>query len=270
MERRLLGRCGFEVPVVGMGTWKTFNVRGNKDERHAADIVTHALDHGCNFFDSSPMYGEAERVLGAALDGQRDRALVATKIWTPSADEGRRQAEYALGLYDNLVDLYQVHNLVNWRAQLDLLEHLKADGRIRAIGATHYQAAAFDELIEVMKTGRIDAIQIPYNPRQREVERTVLPLASDLGLGVIVMRPFGEGALVRRTPSASDLERLAGFGVHTWAQALLKFVLSDRRCHAAIPATFDLHHLDDNIAAASEPWFGPNERDYVAGLALAS
>jgi aryl-alcohol dehydrogenase-like predicted oxidoreductase len=252
-----------------MGTWKTFNVRSASEEAHAASIVAHALDHGCNFFDSSPMYGEAERVLGAALEGRRGGALIATKIWTPSAEEGRKQAEYALGLYDNLVDLYQVHNLVNWRAQLDLLEQLKAEGRVRAIGATHYQAAAFDELIEVMKTGRIDAIQVPYNPKQREVERTILPLAADLGLGVIVMRPFGEGALVRRSPGPADLQPLAAFGVQTWAQALLKFVLSDPRCHAAIPATFDLRHLDDNIAAASAPWFGRDERDYVARLALA-
>ena len=96
MERRALGRCGFDVPVVGMGTWKTFDVRGARDEAHAATIVGRAVDQGSNFFDSSPMYGESERVLGAALDGKRARALVATKIWTTSALEGKRQAEYAL------------------------------------------------------------------------------------------------------------------------------------------------------------------------------
>src|SRR4051812_36404459 len=127
---------------------------------------------------------------------------------------------------------------------------------VRAIGATHYQSAAFGELIDVMKSGRISAIQIPYNPRQREVEREVLPLAHDLGLGVIVMRPFGEGSLVRRSPSELELRPLNAFGVRTWPQALLKWVLSDERCHAAIPATFDVHHLDDNIAAGSGPWLG--------------
>jgi aryl-alcohol dehydrogenase-like predicted oxidoreductase len=266
MKRRALGNCGFDVPVVGMGTWKTFNVSGARDEAHAAAIVQRAIDGGSNFFDSSPMYGEAERVLGASLQDKRDRALVATKIWTPSKSEGRRQAEAVLRWFGS-VDLYQVHNLVNWREQLDLLEELKSRGLVRAIGATHYQPVAFPELVEVMKTGRISAIQIPYNPRQREVEREVLPLAHDLGLGVIVMRPFGEGSLVRRSPSESELRPLNAFGIRTWPQALLKWVLSDSRCHVAIPATFDVHHLDDNIAAGNEPWFGAAEREYVASLA---
>jgi len=267
MERRVLGNCGFDVPVVGMGTWKTFDVIDPRDEAHAAAIVGRAIDGGANFFDSSPMYGEAERVLGKALDGRRDRALIATKIWTPSPTEGRQQAEAALGWFGNHVDLYQVHNLVNWREQLDLLDELKSRGRVRALGATHYHSSAFDALIDVMKSGGITAIQIPYNPQQREVERAVLPLAQDLGLGVVVMRPFGEGSLLRRAPNESDLRPLNAFGVRTWPQALLKWVLSDRRCHVAIPATFNLDHLEDNIAAGSGPWFGEDERKYVSSLA---
>ena len=261
----MLGQCGFDVPVVGMGTWKTFDV-GPDDEGGARAIVTQAIDGGANFFDSSPMYGRAESVLGRALEGRRGQALVATKIWTPSASEGRQQAEAALRYYGGVVDLYQVHNLVNWRAQLDLLDELKARGAVRAIGATHHRAAAFDELIDVMQTGRIAAIQIPYNPRQREVEQRVLPLAAELGLGVVVMRPFAEGSLVQRSPDAAALRPLEAFGVRTWAQALLKWVLSDRRCHVAIPATLDERHLADNIAAGSPPWFGAEERDYIASL----
>ncbi|HEX6163587.1 MAG TPA: aldo/keto reductase [Vicinamibacterales bacterium] len=265
MERRPLGHCGFDVPVVGMGTWKTFDI-GCDDEGYAQAIVAQAIDGGANFFDSSPMYGRAEGVLGRALEGRRDRAIVATKIWTPSAAEGRKQAEAALRYYDGVVDLYQVHNLVNWRAQLDLLDELKAHGAVRAIGATHYQSTAFDELMDVMRTGRIAAIQIPYNPRQREVERRVLPLAQDLGLGVIVMRPFAEGSLVQRSPDAAALRPLEAFGVRTWPQALLKWALSDRRCHVAIPATLNERHLADNIAAGSGPWFGPEERGYISSL----
>jgi aryl-alcohol dehydrogenase-like predicted oxidoreductase len=266
MERRAFGQCGFDVPVVGMGTWKTFDI-GPNDEGYAAAIVAQAIEGGSNFFDSSPMYGSAEGVLGRALERQRDRAIVATKIWTRSASEGRKQAEAALRYYGGVVDLYQVHNLVNWRAQLDLLEELKARGAVRAIGATHYQWPAFGELEDVMHSGRIAAIQIPYNPRQREVERRILPLAHDLGLGVVVMRPFGEGSLVQRSPDAAALRPLEAFGVRTWPQALLKWVLSDRRCHVTIPATLNRQHLADNIAAGSEPWFGADERDYVATLA---
>jgi aryl-alcohol dehydrogenase-like predicted oxidoreductase len=255
------------VPVVGMGTWKTFDVRGARNEAHARQVVDAALDDGTSFFDSSPMYGEAERVLGASLRPSRARALVATKIWTSSADEGRRQARRALGFFGGRVDLYQVHNLLNWHTHLDTLEALKDDGSIAAIGATHYSPSAFRELETVMKTGRISAIQIPYNPRERDVEQRILPLAADLGLGVVVMRPFGEGTLVRRTPTPGELAPLAPFGVTTWPQALLKWVLSDPRCHVAIPASFDLGHVRDNARAGEPPWLSEEARAHVAQLA---
>ncbi len=267
MEQRTLGKSGLHVPVVGMGTWRTFDVRGAAAERGIRTVVDAAIDAGISLFDSSPMYGAAERVLGAALHGRRDQVLVATKIWTPSADEGREQAERALGFYDGWVDLYQIHNLVNWRAQLALLEQLRDQGRVRAIGATHYQASAFGELRQVMQTGRITAIQIPYNPLEREVERVILPLAEELGLGVVVMRPFGEGDLLRRPPPDAALEPLRPFGVSTWTQALLKWGLSDRRCHIAIPATANPDHARANAAVGEPPWFGPEERTLVSRLA---
>jgi len=118
-----------------------------------------------------------------------------------------------------------------------------------------------------MKTGRIEAVQIPYNPREREVEREILPLAEELGLGVVVMRPLGGGGLVRGSPPESDLEPLRPFGVTTWPQALLKWVLSDRRCHVAIPATSKKGRTRQNAAAGDPPWFGAEERDLVARLA---
>jgi aryl-alcohol dehydrogenase-like predicted oxidoreductase len=119
-----------------------------------------------------------------------------------------------------------------------------------------------------MQTGRVTAIQIPYNPLERDVERDILPLAADLGLGVVVMRPFAEGALLRRPPSVRDLEPLRAFGVTTWAQALLKWILSDPRCHVTIPATSSPDRMKENAAAGNPPWFGPDERALVAGLAL--
>jgi len=166
-----------------------------------------------------------------------------------------------------LVDLYQVHNLVAWPDQLALLERLKEEGKVRAVGATHYSPSAFGELADVMKTGRIVAIQIPYNPHERDVERAILPLAEDLGLGVVVMRPLGGGGLVRRLPSERQLRPLEPFGVTTWPQALLKWVLSDRRCHVAIPATSKKGRTRENAAAGDPPWFGPEERALVARLA---
>jgi aryl-alcohol dehydrogenase-like predicted oxidoreductase len=268
MERRVLGKSGLEVPVVGMGTWQTFDVRGAAEEHARRTVVDAALDAGADLFDSSPMYGEAERVLGLALEGRRDRAIVATKVWTPSREEGRRQAERALDYFGGWVDLYQVHNLIATREQLALLEEMREAGRVRAIGATHYSASAFGDLAALMRSGRIDAVQVPYNPRQREAERDILPLASELGLGVVIMRPFAEGELLRRAPSADRLVPLEPFGVTTWPQALLKWILSDPRCHVAIPATSSPERMRENAAAGEAPWFGPEEREYVALLAF--
>ena len=118
-----------------------------------------------------------------------------------------------------------------------------------------------------METGRVGFIQVPYNPREREVEREILPLAAERGIGVVVMRPFAEGGLVRRTPSTGELEPLRPFGVTTWAQALIKWVLSDVRCHVTIPATSKPARMRENAAAGAPPWFGPQERQYVSRLA---
>ena len=260
METREL--AGEALPVVGMGTWQTLDVRGAAEaDRHA--VIETALDAGVRVFDSSPMYGEAERVLAAGLGARRDEAYVATKVWTPDPAEGERQAAYALSLYGR-VDLYQVHNLVNTPAQLALLERLRDEGRVRHIGATHYSAGAFGELAQVMRSGRIDAIQIPYNPHEREVEAEILPLAAELGLGVLVMRPLGGGALARRRPPPEALREL---GVQTWAQALLKWVLSDPRCTVAIPATSRPERAAENAAAGSPPWLDAEQRALVARLA---
>ena len=264
MERRGLGAAGLQVPVVGMGTWQTLDVRGADAEAGAGAVVRAALDAGVTVMDSSPMYGESERVLAEGLGDRRDEAYVATKIWTPDAGEGRRQAERALAWYGGRLDLYQVHNLVNTSAQLAMLERLRDEGRVRALGATHYSSRAFGELAVLMRSGRIDAIQITYNPHEREVEAEILPLAAELGLGVLVMRPLGGGALVRRQPPADALREL---GVQTWAQALLKWVLSDPRCTVAIPATSRPERAAENAAAGSPPWFGPDERATVARLA---
>src|SRR5689334_22617650 len=251
MEKRDLGRGGPSVPVVGMGTWQTLDTRGERDK-----VVHAALDAGATFLDTSPMYGEAQRVLAHGLQNRRDEAFVADKLWTPDDEEARRQAERALSWYGR-VDLYQVHNLVGWRARLDLLERLKAEGKVQVIGATHYSAGAFDELAQVMRTGRIGAIQIPYNPRQREVERKLLPLAEELGIGVVVMRPFGEGALVRSSPPQSELDAL---GVRSWSEALLKWVLSDPRITVAIPASSKPERVRANAAAGDGPWLDEDQR----------
>jgi aryl-alcohol dehydrogenase-like predicted oxidoreductase len=269
MLLRPFGNTSLTVPVIGMGTWRTFDVRGAADEEVRARIVDAALEQGSTLFDTSPMYREAERVLAGALTGRRDRAIVATKVWTESLDEGRRQIDRALEWYGGYVDIYQIHNLVAWRKHLPVLEALRDEGRIGIIGATHYRHEAYPELRTVMETGRIQQIQIPYNARDQVAAREILPLAADLGLGVLVMRPLGEGALVRTSPPAARLEPLSRCGITTWAQALLKWIVSDPRVHCAIPATSRIERVRENAAAGDEPLLDPDTRAYIASLAAA-
>jgi diketogulonate reductase-like aldo/keto reductase len=262
MERRRLGKNGPELPVVGLGSWLTLDV-GEEGQGLVDAVVRAAFDEGVRLVDSSPMYGRAQRVLGRALDQLRDEAFVATKIWTPSVDDGRAQFDAQLEFFGGRVELEQIHNLVSWEAHLDWLEKERDAGRIGQLGATHYSPSAFDELERVMRSGRIEGIQIPYNPHEREVEARILPLAQELGLGVIVMRPLGEGDLM----PGPDRQALEPLGVETWAQALLKWSLSDPRVTAVIPATAKPEHARENARAGSPPWFGPEERKLVETLA---
>ena len=266
MEQRALGRSGIDVPVVGMGTWQTLDVGGASGEARAGRLVDAALSAGARLIDTSPMYGRAEAVLARALADRRDQALVATKVWTPSAAEGRRQIEQALAWYGGRIDVYQVHNLVAWREHLPVLEALRAEGKVGVVGATHYSHGAFRELLRVMETGRVAQVQVPYNAADREVEREILPAAAERGIGVIAMRPFGEGALVRRSPAPEALRPLARFGVRTWPQALLKWILSDRRVHCAIPATRHPERMAENAAAGDPPWLDEGARRLVEEL----
>jgi aryl-alcohol dehydrogenase-like predicted oxidoreductase len=267
MESRSFGRDGPRLPVIGLGTWKTLDVRGERDEASRRELINAALEVGARVFDSSPMYGESERVLATALRGKLADAFVATKVWTPSATDARAQIENALDLYEGRVDLYQIHNLVSWHEHLPVLEELHQRGQVGLIGATHYSRASFGELARVMQSGRIQAIQVPYNPLQREVERDILPLAESLGLGVLIMRPLGQAELVGNPPPMEELRPLERFGIRNWAQALLKWALSDRRVHVAIPATSRREHLVENAAAGEPPWLDDEARERVVNLA---
>ena len=266
METRVLGRSGLSVPVIGMGTWRTFDVSWPDTGGRCRTIVSAALAGGARLFDSSPMYGRAERVLSRCLEGRREEALVATKVWTPSGREGREQIARALDWYRGRVDVYQVHNLVSWPEHLPYLEELRARGQVGVVGATHYSHGAFPELLRVMATGRIAQIQIPYNAQDRAVEADVLPAAAEQGIGVIVMQPLGVGALAQRAPPPEALKPLERFGIRTWAQALLKWILSDARVHCAIPATSSVTHMQENAAAGDPPWYDADARQYVTEL----
>lgn len=267
METRALGTSDLRVPAVGMGTWSTFDVRGDAEVAVRSAVVDAALAAGTTLFDTSPMYARSPGVLATVLEGRRDRVLIADKVWTPSASAGREQMRTALARF-GCVDIYQIHNLVAWEEQLPQLEALRADGTAKVIGATHYAHSAFPELMRAMRTGRIQMIQIPYSVADRVVQDDVLPLAQDLGLGVLVMQPLGTGKLTRKPPAAEDLARLDAFGVTTWAQALLKWILSDTRVHCVIPATSKPERATENAHAGNPPWFDAETREYVQRIAL--
>src|ERR1700751_3088120 len=265
LENRSLGRGRASVPGVGLGTGRRLEAAAPAGRPRGLNQA--AIAAGIRLIDTSPMYGAAERLLSDALDGRRGQVLIADKVWTPWAEEGAAQLSRAVDCYGGRIDLMQIHNLVAWQTHLPMLEAARDRGLVSLIGATHYSPAAFGELAEVMNTGRIDTIQVPYNPAHREVERTILPLADDLGLGVLLMRPLGEGQLMRRPPSPAQLAPLRPFGVTTWSQALIKWGLSDPRVHVSLAAPAQPGRLAENAAAGSPPWFGSDERAYVLRLA---
>jgi diketogulonate reductase-like aldo/keto reductase len=251
-------------PVVGLGTSRTFDA----DTGCARRVVNAALDAGAAVVDSSPMYGSAESSLGSALRERRSEATVATKIWAADVDEGRAQYDAQRRLFGR-VEVQQVHNLVSWDEHLAWLEDEKSDGRVDHLGVTHWSSGSFGELERALRTGRFDVVQLPLSPAERESEARLLPLAAELGIAVIVMSPLGgTGApLLRPGPTAAELEPLRAFAVETWAQALVKWVLSDPRVDVVIPATRRPERVRENALAGSPPWFGPDEREYVARLA---
>ena len=266
MEIREFGKSGLLVPAVGMGTWRTFDVCAEAAIANARSVVDTAIEAGAAFFDSSPMYGEAERVLSLALRGRRDAVQIATKVWAGKASHGLAQARRSLSFFGDRIELYQIHNLLNWKEHLGIIERLKDGGKILAVGATHYSSNSFLELRRIMESGRIAAVQIPYNVEQREVERDILPLAADLGLGVVVMRPFGTGDFAPFAPGreadASKTVRCNDVGP---GPSQMDFERSPLPCRD--PGHIEYRTYERERGGGQPPWFEDEERQYVLQLA---
>ncbi len=260
MEARRLG------PVVGLGTWNTFDT----DAVLAREVVDAAFDTGTRLFDTSPMYRGAEGALGAALEDRRDEAIVATKIWATSIEEAHEQFARQLGWYGGRVDVQQIHNLVSWREHVEWLRAEQDAGRIGKLGVTHYQSPAFPALADALRTNWFQVLQVPYNPWERACEEELLPLAAELGVAVIAMRPLGgSGDDRRRTVELSDAER-AELGVESWPQALLQWTLADERIDSVIPATSKPERARSNAATGELPRFTDEQRALVERVAGAA
>lgn len=262
MELRRLGRAGPDLPVVGLGTWRVFDLAPGH-EAVAAAVVDAALGAGVRAIDSSPMYGRAEEVVGGAIAARRADAYVATKVWAATVDDGRVQFRRQLAWFAGRVDLLQVHNVVGWEAHLEWMESERDAGRIGTLGVTHYLPSAFGEIERAMRTGRIGAIQVPVNPVEGPRAERLLELAATLGIGVLAMRPFGQGGLLR----APFPDALADAGLSGWPEALLRWTLADPRVTVALPATESAAHARANAAAGSAPPLEPALRTLIGRLA---
>lgn len=250
---RPIPSSGERLPVIGLGTWQTFDVGTDPAARAPLREVLSLLGGaGARVVDSSPMYGSSESVLGdlVAELGIRDRLFLATKIWTRGREDGIRQMEQSLRrMRVERMDLMQVHNLADVETHAHALEEWKQAGRVRYIGITHYSASAYGRVEAELLRGTWDFLQINYSLAEREAERRLLPLALEKGIAVIANRPFGEGGMFRRVRGQPLPGWAAEIGVASWAQYFLKWILGHPAITCAIPGTSRPEHMRDNLGA---------------------
>lgn len=244
---------GEAMPVVGLGTWITFNVGLDPVGRDAcAEVMRAFFAAGGRMVDSSPMYGSSEAVIGYGLDriGGAPGLFAATKVWTTGREAGPPQIAESRRLWQvPQFDLVQVHNLVSWEEHLDTLQAMKSVGRLRYVGITTSHGRRHDDIERIMRSRPIDFIQVTYNPVDREVEERILPMAQERGIGVIVNRPFRGGPLARQLEDEPVPAWAGDIGCTSWPQLILKFIVSHPAVTCAIPATTRVDHVEENMVA---------------------
>jgi diketogulonate reductase-like aldo/keto reductase len=252
---RPIPSTGEVIPAIGLGTWITFNVGSDPVLRNeCAAVIAAFLEGGGRMIDSSPMYGSSQPTIGYSLKKLRSSQPLfsAEKVWTSSANSGPDQIEQSRVHWGvPRFDLIQVHNLVSWKEHLKTLLAMKAAGTVRYVGITTSEGRRHDLVEEIMRTQPIDFVQVTYNVLDREVEARILPLAQDRGIGVIVNRPFREGHLIRQLARQSLPQWTSETGASTWAQYILRFIVSHPAVTCAIPATTRVDHVRENLEAAT-------------------
>jgi diketogulonate reductase-like aldo/keto reductase len=261
-----------KLPVIGMGTWRTFNVGTDPKLLDArTEVVKTFFELGGGLIDSSPMYGSAPDVMGYALQqlGIPDSLFSAEKVWSPAGGSAREQVADLQARWNvELFDLVQVHNLTDWREHLAALQEMKAEGKIGHIGITTSHGRRHQEFEQIMASEDIDFVQLTYNIAQREAEKRLLPLAEENGIAVIANRPFDGGRLIkgmkRRDEPLPEWAE-AECGCSSWAEFLLKFIVSHPAITCAIPATTKVEHLRENMHAGTSPMPSASTRQKMAG-----
>lgn len=250
---RTIPSTGEKLPAIGLGSWQTFDV---DDVAPVTPVVERFLALGGRVIDSSPMYGKAEEAIGKMMAALRKAnpktpaPFYATKVWTRGKADGIQQMKRSLALMGiQKIELMQIHNLVDWKTHLATLREWKTAGTVKYIGITHYSHNSFDELEQIVKTEKIDFVQLPYNVADRTAEKRLLPAARDAGVAVLVMEPFASGALFGKVKGKALPAVATELGCTSWGQLFLKFLLGHPVVTCPIPATSKLAHLEDNLAA---------------------
>lgn len=254
MRQRAIPSSGETLPVVGLGTWQTFDAGQNIEERAQLKKVLQLMqEYGGKVIDSSPMYGSSEEVVGdltQTIQGA-DNFFYATKVWTRGNMAGINQMQESLRkMQRETMDLMQIHNLLDWKIHLSTLKEWKTAGKIRYIGITHYTPSAHDQLEKIIKAEKeIDFVQFDYSVISRNAEKSLLKAAKDEGVAVIINQPFEGGALFSKVKGREVPEWAKEYDINSWAQFFLKYVLSHPAVNCVIPGTSKPHHLKDNMMA---------------------
>lgn len=261
---------GEQIPVVGVGTWKTFDVGDSSAATNPLkEVLTTLLEKGGSVVDSSPMYGRSEKVVGDLSTELKinDKLFIATKVWITGKNQGIKQMNESLRLLGRKqLDLMQIHNLVDWRTHLATLRDWKAQQKIRYIGITHYTESAYDQVEQIIKQEPIDFVQINYSLLSRKAEARLLPLAREKKISVLINRPFEEGALFNRVRGKNLPDWANEFDCASWGQFFLKFILSHPAVTCVIPGTSKPHHMADNALAGFGKLPDENHRKKMIAL----